>query len=325
MAGQETSDHPRIDIDQPRWNQSTYWGRATHFFTTTNPLNLFSSPAALDKSKDIVTRYRQGEKLGLTVDEIWQAKHLYDSAFHPDTGEKMFWVGRMSAQVPMNMSITGCMLTFYKTTPQVVFWQWFNQSFNAVVNYTNRSGDVPIATSTLVSSYVAATSGALVTALGLNSMVKNMPPVAGRLVPFVAVSAANSVNLPLMRRLELQNGVQLSTLEGKPVGDSKVAARQGIGMVVMSRVGMAAPGMVAIPFFMNFLEAKGTLKKYPRIVAPLQIGLCGLILTFATPLCCAIFEQRASIPVSSCEESIQKAIEALPEPKPTHLYYNKGL
>jgi len=315
----------RVNIDVPRYDQSTYWGRASHFFVTTNPLNLFATPAALDKSKDIVTRYRKGEDVGLSEDELWQQKQLYDSAFHPDTGAKTIWFGRMSAQVPMNMSITGCMMTFYKTTPQVVFWQWFNQSFNAVVNYSNRSGSVEISKTTLATSYVAATGGALATALGLNAMVKNLPPIIGRFVPFVAVGAANSINIPAMRRLELTEGIEMSTEDGQIVGQSKTAARQGITMVVLSRMGMATPTMLGIPFIMNHLEKKGTLAKYPRIAAPIQIGLCGLILTFSTPLCCAIFEQRASIPVTSCEDHIQKAVAALPEPRPTLLYYNKGL
>lgn len=48
----------RINLDEPRWDQSTYIGRARHFFSTTNPANLACSAAQLDQAKDIVIRYR---------------------------------------------------------------------------------------------------------------------------------------------------------------------------------------------------------------------------------------------------------------------------
>jgi len=315
---------PKINLDAPRYDQSTYWGRARHFFITTNPLNLMSGPGQLTEAKDKVDRYRRGELSDVTEDEIWAAKHLVDSAYHPDTGEAMFLPGRMSAQVPFNMTITGCMMTFYKTTPAVVFWQWVNQSFNAVVNYTNRAGDSPIPLSTLGSSYCAATTAALTAALGLNSLTKNLPPLVGRLVPFCAVAVANSVNIPLMRRSELENGIMLETSEGDKIGESLTAAKQGIGMVTASRIAMAAPGMVMIPLIMNKLDQRGLFKKYPKANAPLQVFLVGLILTFATPLCCAIFEQKASIAVKDTELSIQEKVRSLADP-PELLYYNKGL
>ncbi|TRY54228.1 hypothetical protein DNTS_011428 [Danionella cerebrum] len=298
-----------INIKEPRWDQGTFLGRAQHFFTVTDPRNVLLSHEVLEDARVTVENYRLGVvKPGLTEDELWRAKYIYDSAFHPDTGEKMLLVGRMSAQVPMNMTITGCMLTFYRTTPAVVFWQWVNQSFNAVVNYTNRSGDAPMTVNQLGAAYISATTGAVVTALSLKALTKHLPAIMGRFVPFAAVAAANCINIPFMRQRELKFGIPVTDAEGNRLGESSNAAQQAIVQVVVSRIGMAVPAMAIPPIIMNALEKKAFLKRFPVLSAPLQVSLVGF----------------CSMKMSSLEPELQESIRKS-NPHISTVYFNKGL
>ncbi|XP_025245214.1 sideroflexin-1 [Theropithecus gelada] len=259
---------PNINIKEPRWDQSTFIGRAYHFFTVTDPRNILLTNEQLESARKIVHDYR--------------------------------------------------------TTPAVLFWQWINQSFNAVVNYTNRSGDAPLTVNELGTAYVSATTGAVATALGLNALTKHVSPLIGRFVPFAAVAAANCINIPLMRQRELKVGIPVTDENGNRLGESANAAKQAITQVVVSRILMAAPGMAIPPFIMNTLEKKAFLKRFPWMNAPIQVGLVGFCLVFATPLCCALFPQKSSMSVTSLEAELQAKIQES-HPELRRVYFNKGL
>lgn len=313
------TDISKIDISKPRWDQSTYLGRAKYFFTTTNPLNLLATNRQLEEAREIIRKHRAGERLNITENELWKAKNLYDSAFHPVTGEKQILIGRMSAQVPMNMTITGCMMAFYQGTPAVVFWQWVNQSFNAVVNYVNRS-DADMTPTQIGLAYLGATTSAVITALTLNKGVKNSPPLVQRLVPFAAVAAANCVNLPIMRNKELREGISIFDENGNVVGKSQTAARNATVQVVLSRIFMASPSMLLTPVIINHLASRKAFVRRPWLEPALTVGLCGFFLSIATPLACAVFIQNVPVKSDNLEEHIQKTVGA-----GKILYYNKGL
>ncbi|XP_057633953.1 sideroflexin-2 isoform X2 [Chionomys nivalis] len=151
------ADLSGFNIDAPRWDQRMFLGRVKHFFNITDPRTIFASEQELDWAKAMVEKSRMGlVPPGTQVEQLLYAKKLYDSAFHPDTGEKMNVIGRMSFQVPGGMIITGFMLQFYRTMPAVIFWQWVNQSFNALVNYTNRNAASPTSVSLTTCGHGAA-------------------------------------------------------------------------------------------------------------------------------------------------------------------------
>lgn len=68
-----------------------------------------------------------------------RAQQIINSAVSRDTGEEIPRMMRMCAFVPLNVPILFGMLIMPATTFNTVFWQWFNQSFNAGLNYGNRN------------------------------------------------------------------------------------------------------------------------------------------------------------------------------------------
>eukprot|EP00096_Caligus_rogercresseyi_P004957 TRINITY_DN1965_c0_g1_i3.p1 TRINITY_DN1965_c0_g1~~TRINITY_DN1965_c0_g1_i3.p1 ORF type:complete len:319 (-),score=71.45 TRINITY_DN1965_c0_g1_i3:55-1011(-) len=316
-----------IDVEKPLWDQSSFYGRFRHFVWLTNPLNCLHGSTELLQAKEFLLVCREKGIDKEDKEKVVKAMRLTQSSFHPDSGELMNVFGRMSFQVPGGMLLTGAMLHFYKSVPQVMFWQWFNQSFNALVNYTNRNANSPSSPSQLGLAYALATSSALGTALGLNSLIgPRSHPLIKRFVPFAAVAAANCVNIPLMRSMELAEGIELRDSQGSTVAKSSYAAGIGIACVVLSRVTMAAPGMIIVPLVMENMEKKEWFRRRRILHVPFQVILAGAFLSFMVPAACALFPQVMPVSRESLERYDPLAFESIKEhPSIRVLTFNKGL
>lgn len=130
---------------------------------------------------------------------------------------------------------------------------------------------------------------------------------------------------------ELKYGTPVFDANGNKLGYSRVAAQYGISQVILSRMAMALPGMgkwkshrrlglrifgcqlniivifiaVLTPLVLDHLEKRGTLCRYPWLALPASLGVVGLCLTFATPLACAFFKQKASLAFSRLEDDLK--------------------
>merc|ERR1712045_963383 len=140
------------------------------------------------------------------------------------------------------------------------------------------------------------TFAALGTALGLKAaLAKSSSQLIQRFVPCVAVAASNCVNIPLMRQQELMDGMTLTNEAGDTACLSKTCAADGIGKVVLSRILIAAPGMLALPVIMQRMERLSWFRARPALHAPFQVLGVGCFLTVMVPTGCSIWPQTIAI------------------------------
>ena len=48
----------RINVDLPKWDQSTFQGRLKHFFSITDPRTALCSETDLDNASKLLSQYR---------------------------------------------------------------------------------------------------------------------------------------------------------------------------------------------------------------------------------------------------------------------------
>lgn len=83
---------------------NTFLGRFKYYFWMTDPRTVFTSEKELLKAKQLVLGVRANTVTGpVSQEELLHARKLYESAFHPDSGELQNVFGRMSFQVCMKI------------------------------------------------------------------------------------------------------------------------------------------------------------------------------------------------------------------------------
>jgi sideroflexin-5 len=275
-------------------NEETYKERWLHFWHVVNPFNLLTTKSQLDQAKE---RMLKGEG---KLEDLY----LIESMTHPDTQETIFWPFRMAAVVPTNIPIILGLIAS-QSPAGIVFWQWFNQSMNTAVNYANANKSNHLDYQQIALGYGSAVISSCGVALGLNHLgTKLSSPVLRGMSPVLATSLAGVLNVLLMRKNELEQGIMVYDKDSIPLGKSTEAANRALMQVCATRV-TTAVGVLTIPQLIMLRISK----TFPFRV-PLQLAVIGITLQLFLPTSLALFPQRGSFHSKEFNQTV---------------HYNKGL
>jgi tricarboxylate carrier len=309
-------------ITGERYDQNTYSGRFLKMLNICDPLMLFFPSEKIREAVAILKEYEMKGNVNMIPDSLlWQYRKLKESAVHPDTGDIIPLPFRMSGYVPFNGPVSVGLIMATRT-PWILFWQWANQSQNALVNYFNRNATSVASDSVLLASYSGAVASAISIAYGLSRVVKRFssPERASTLLKFIAMPTsmvASSVNCLIMRWPETQTGISVCDSQtGAEVGRSRIAAKKAIQETVVSRVLLQLPVFLFPPVMSMLPPVARFLRRNPRLATPVMTGFLFVGFGFGLPASIAAFPQEGLIREQELEPELQGRGD---------LKYNKGL
>lgn len=223
---------PPFDSTAPRYDMSKFIGRTLHFYSVNDPRTLLTTREDMLAAEKLIRAHEKGEAPSGTTDaDLWRARRVLEASLHPDTGEPILPLFRFSAFVPVNMVIVTATVTpaVMSSFPATAFIHFFNQTYNAAINYANRNASNPVPLPRLAEGYAGAVVTSLSIGMTATALTKRVVARGGggpaasiirSTLPFLAVAAAGASNVVLMRRNELETGVSVFDDDGRELGKS---------------------------------------------------------------------------------------------------------
>ena len=290
------------------FDRSTYLGRLKHFFSLIDPRNVFVPDSEILAAQAKIRNFQAADKsvkISETDRELWEAQKLVYIGIHPESGNLIPRLGRLAYFMPCNIPIAVGMLTM-PSASATVFWQFVNQSYNALFNFANSSSGTA-ENEKLAVAYALATTGACTIALGLRRM-KGFSS-APWLVPYIAVASAGSLNAFFMRREETVSGVKVrDPVSGEIVGQSKMAAKIALAGTILTRSILLPLPLLGLPsVFMKVLSLGWHARRTPALKTAAEVACIAASVGIALPACVAALPQSLEIPVKFLETEFQNS------------------
>ncbi len=313
---------PVFRLTGERFDQATYAGRFLKMLNICDPSMLVYSNSQIEEAVGVLKEFAtRGNHSNIPDEQLWHYRKLKESAVHPDSGDIIPIPFRMSGYVPFNGPVSVGLIMATRT-PWILFWQWANQSQNALVNYFNRNASSRASDAILAASYAGAVTSAISIGYGLSQVVKRFtsPERAATLLKFIAMPTsmvASSVNCMIMRWPETKTGISVFEKDsGKEVGLSKTAAEKAIKETVVSRILLQLPVFLFPPLMTMLPPISRFLKRNPRWGTPVMTGFLFIGFGLGLPASIAAFPQEGIIRENELEPELRGRGD---------LKYNKGL